>query len=65
MMSFQIWNNQKLLLYSGKFSRTINFAVFVDFTPALKNTSSIRMYNASLIDPTSLAYGNSCIKLYP
>ena len=35
-----------ILLYSGKILRTINFAVFMDFTAALKTNSSKFYYVA-------------------
>ena len=45
-----------ILLYSGNFSRTINFAVFMDFTATskinpLKSYHSIQM---QLVDPRNL-----------
>ena len=44
--------------YSGKISKTINFAVFEDFTTALKINSSKSYYSIesydSLVDPRNL-----------
>ena len=49
---------ENILLYSRKFSRTLNFAVFEDFTTALKINSSKSYYSIesfdSLVDPQNL-----------
>ena len=41
------------VLCSWKFSRIINFTVFMDFTPASKNSYA---YNNSLVDPQNLSF---------
>ena len=55
--NFYLWNGV-LLPYSGIFSRTINFAVFVDFTATSKINPPKSYYsikcNDSLVDPRNL-----------
>ena len=45
-------------IHSGKFLRTTNFIVFVDYTPVLKmnslQTYSTYIHNDSLVDPQNL-----------
>ena len=56
-MSSATYDKHMLLPYSGNFSRTINFAVFVDFTATSKiNLIIAYKCNDSLVDPRNLIH---------